>query len=61
MFRRKLDGDDLYRADQAVKKFCIAHPNQLTDREHRKLERLLEKRAAAISDVLGVKVHAVHR
>lgn len=61
MFGRRLNGDDLYRADQAVKKFCNTHRGELSDREHIKLEKLLDKRAAALSDVLGVKVHSVHR
>lgn len=61
MFRKKLNGDNLYMADQAVKKFCDTHRGELSDQEHIELEELLDERAAALSDVLGVKVHSVHR
>lgn len=59
IFKRKMNGDDLYRIDQSVKAFCKTHKGELTKREHRKLRKLLNKRAAALSDCLGVTVHSI--
>lgn len=53
------DNSDLYDSDKAVKDFVKGHDKKLTDKEHNELGSLLEKRASAISDVLGVKVSSV--
>lgn len=54
-----VDNDDLYNADQAVKKFAREHKNLLSDEEHEELGGLLKARARAISDALGVEVSSV--
>lgn len=59
MSRKKYDGDDLYQIDQSVRSFCDAHPDELDDNEHDELQAMLEERARAISDILGVTVHSV--
>jgi hypothetical protein len=53
------DNNNLYEADKAVKDFVKGLGKNLTDEERCKLGELLERRAAAISDVLGVKVGSV--
>lgn len=59
VFGRKKNGNDLYRADRAVRSFCARHKGDLSKRQHKKLRKLLNRRAAAISDCLGVTVHSV--
>ena len=53
------DNSNLYDADKAVKDFVKGLGKNLTDDERDELGELLERRAAAISDVLGVKVGSV--
>lgn len=50
------DNSNLYDADQAVRSFLKEHGKNLTDEEHDELGELLNRRAAAISEVLGVEV-----
>ena len=53
------DNSDLYDADKDVKDFVKVHKGKLTEEERDTLGDLLDRRAAAISDVLGVKVSSV--
>ena len=53
------NGDDLYKADQAVRNFCDNHPGDLSEAEHEELRTLLQERASAMSDVLGTTIHSV--
>jgi hypothetical protein len=53
------DNSNLYDADKAVKDFVKEFGKNLTDDKRDELGELLERRAAAISDVLGVKVGSV--
>lgn len=53
------DNNDLYDADKAVKDFVKGHGKNLSDEEHDELGELLNRRAAAISDALGVDVGSV--
>lgn len=53
------DNSDLHDADKAVKDFVKVHKGNLSEEERDKLGDLLDRRAAAISDVLGVKVSSV--
>lgn len=53
------DNDELYNANQAVKEFTESHSKNLSDDERIELGELLDKRAKALSDVLGVKVGSV--
>lgn len=51
--------EQLYSADQAVRKFCKEHKGNLSEREHKQLHGLLHDRAEAMSKVMGVKVHSL--
>lgn len=53
------DNDDLFEADQAIKKFTESHELELSDEEHEELAGLLDRRAEAISEVLGVRVGSI--
>ena len=53
------DNSDLYDADKAVKDFVKVHKDNLCEEERDTLGDLLDRRAAAISDVLGVNVSSV--
>ena len=53
------DNSNLYDADKAVKDYVKEHGKKLTNDERDELGDLLEKRAAAMSDVLGVKISSV--
>lgn len=53
------DNSDLGDADKAVKDFVKLHKGKLSEEERDTLGDLLDRRAAAISDVLGVKVSSV--
>ena len=53
------DNSNLYDADKAVKNYVKEHGKKLADDERDELGDLLEKRAAAMSDVLGVKISSV--
>jgi len=53
------DNSDLYDADKAVENFVKAHKGNLSEEERDTLGDLLDRRAAAISDVLGVEVSSV--
>ncbi|HEY9059179.1 MAG TPA: hypothetical protein VIO64_01565 [Pseudobacteroides sp.] len=53
------DNSDLYDADKAVKDFVKVHKGKLNEEDRNTLGDLLGRRAAAISDVLGVKVSSV--
>lgn len=54
-----VDNDDLYNADQAIKRFGREHKIPLSDEEQEELGDLLKARARAISDILGIKVSSV--
>ena len=53
------ENSDLYDADNAVKDFVKVHKGNLSEEERDTLGDLLDRRAAAMSDVLGVKVSSV--
>ena len=53
------DNSDLYDADKAVKDFVKVHKGKLSEENRDALGDLLDRRAAAISNVLGVKVSSV--
>ena len=53
------DNSDLYDADKAVKNFVKVHKGKLSEENRDALGDLLDRRAAAISNVLGVKVSSV--
>lgn len=59
VFKKKTASERLYRADQAARKFCDSHKGELSPRQHKKLGKLLDSRADAISDVLGVRVYSI--
>lgn len=54
-----VDNDDLYNADQAVKKFGKEHKIPLSEEEREELGDLLKTRARAFSDALGVEASSV--
>lgn len=54
-----VDSEDLYNADQAVRKFAKEHKPPLSEEEHGELVGLLKNRARAMSDALGVEVSAL--
>lgn len=53
------DNSDLRDADKAVKDFVKLHKGKLSEEERDTLGDLLDRRAVAISDVLGVEVSSV--
>ena len=53
------DNGALHDADNAVKDFAGVHKSNLSKEERDTLGDLLDRRVAAISDVLGVKVSSV--
>lgn len=57
--KKKNSGDALYEADKAVKDFCKTHKGNLSEEEHLELSGLLNKRASAMSDALGVEIHSI--
>lgn len=57
-FKRKSKEERLYDADKAVRNFTKGK-RELKEREHKKLNKLIEKRAKASSDVLGVKIGSI--
>lgn len=48
-----------YEADRAVREFCDSHSEELSESEHRELRSLLNNRAAAMSEYLGVEVGSI--
>lgn len=58
-FKRKSKEERLYNANQAVKKF-VKGKRRLNEREHKKLNSLIAKRAKASSDVLGIKIGSIN-
>lgn len=59
MAKKKYDGDDLYRINQGIKDYCKSHKGKLNEKEHAELGSMLNERAKAISDILGVKIHSI--
>ncbi len=57
-FKKKSKEEELYDANQEVKSFCKGKKD-LNEKEHKKLNKLIEKRANAASDVLGVKIGSI--
>ena len=49
----------LYEADQKVQKFAKSKDNNFSEDDYKKFSGLLEKRAEAITNVLGVKVSSI--
>ena len=59
VLKKKATADDLYRIDQDIRSFCRSHKGELSEREHKQLRKKLDKRASAMSDVLGIEIHSV--
>ncbi len=51
--------DEVYEADQAVRRFLKSHKGKLNDSEHKELGNLLRNRAKALSEALGTKISSV--
>ena len=49
----------LSKISAAIDGFCKKHPKDLTSRQHKKLRSMLSKRASALSECLGTKVHSL--
>ena len=49
----------LSRVQKTMDRFLKSHPGNLSKREHKKLRRLLNKRAKALSKATGMKVHSL--
>lgn len=49
----------LSKAQGAIDKFIKKHPGNLSKREHKQLRGLLSKRASALSDATGLKIHSL--
>ncbi|MBR4057656.1 MAG: hypothetical protein IKK00_05920 [Oscillospiraceae bacterium] len=56
---KKDSGNDLYSAGKAVRDFCKEHKGTLSEDEHETLRGLLNRRAEATSEALGVKIHSI--
>lgn len=50
---------DLYDADKSIRDFLKVHKGNLNEEESNSLNDMLDRRATAISDALGVKVYSV--
>jgi hypothetical protein len=59
MEKKKYNGDDLYRINQEIKNYGKSHKGLLNDDETSELGSMLNERAKAISDCLGVEVHSI--
>lgn len=57
--QRAAQSDDVYNADKAVRDFGKNHPKDLSEDEHKTLRKLLDNRARAMSDALGVEIHSI--
>jgi hypothetical protein len=53
------DNSDLFDVEEEIKRFLKDHKKELNNEEHDELGKLLDRRAKAISDVLGVEVSSV--
>ena len=53
------DSGDLFDVEEEIQDFLGQNKGDLTDEERDELGELLDRRAAAISDVLGVEVNSV--
>lgn len=49
----------LGRAQKAIDKFTGKHKGELSKRGHKKLRRLLSRRADALSKATGMKIHTL--
>ena len=49
----------LSKVQNSIDKFLKKHPKELSKRGHRKLRKLLKKRAGALSKATGMKVHSL--
>jgi len=49
----------LSRVSTSIDRFCKKHPKKMSSRQHRKLRKMLTRRASVLSDCLGVKVHSL--
>ena len=58
LFKKKPAADRLYDIDQKIQRFSD-RKKSLSDRDHRKLQKMLDNRADAMSEVLGVKVYSL--
>jgi len=57
--RIETDNSELFDVEEEIKEFTKKHKKDLNNEEHEELGKLLDRRAKAISDVLGVKVGSV--
>lgn len=49
----------LGRVQNSIDKFLSSHKGELNKRQHKKLRKLLNKRADALSKATGLKIHSV--
>ena len=49
----------LSEAQQAIDDYSASHPQQFSDDEHQEFRKLLSKRAAALSEATGMKIHSL--
>ena len=49
----------LAKAQYSIEKFSSAHPGKLNKRQHKKLQRLLNNRANALSKATGFTIHSI--
>lgn len=51
--------DRLTKVQSEIDKFSKKHPGSLNDKEHKELRTLLSKRASALSEATGMKIHSL--
>ena len=49
----------LSRVQKTIDRFLKSHPGNLNKHDHKKLRRLLNKRAKALSKATGMKIHSL--
>lgn len=49
----------LSKVQRSINKFLSKNTGELTKRKHKKLRRLLNKRAGALSAATGMKIHSL--
>lgn len=58
LFSKKSPAEKLFNIDKAVKKIAKGK-KKLSNSEHKKMSKLLKKRASAMSKVCGVKISSI--
>lgn len=49
----------LSKVQGEIDSFIKKHPGKMTDRQHKRLRKLFSKRASALSDATGLKIHSL--